>query len=58
MLLRRWAWDGTILFTWVGRERRSSLVDVETMERGSDSSVTRARVELLAGQCSGEGPAG
>jgi hypothetical protein len=58
MTLRRWAWDGTILFAWVGRERRSSLVDVENMERGSDSSITRARLELLSGPCSGEGRAG
>jgi putative resolvase len=58
MLLRRWAWDGKILFTWVGRERRSSLVGVENVERGSDSSVARAWLELLSGPCSGEGPAG
>jgi excisionase family DNA binding protein len=58
MALRQWALDGTILFTWVGRERRSSLVDVENMERGSDSSITRARLELLSGPCSGEGRAG
>jgi hypothetical protein len=58
MALRQWALDGTILFTWVGRERRSSLVDVENMERGSDSSIARARLELLSGPCSGEGPAG
>jgi hypothetical protein len=58
MLLRRWAWDGKILFAWVGRERRSSLVGVETMGRGSDSSITRAWLELLSGPCSGEGRAG
>ncbi|MFI6359212.1 hypothetical protein ACIBJF_43015 [Streptomyces sp. NPDC050743] len=58
MLLRRWALDGTILFTWVGRERRSSLVDVENMERGSNSSVAGPRLELLSGPCSGEGRAG
>jgi hypothetical protein len=58
MTLRQWALNGKILFTWVGRERRSSLVDVENMERGSDSSITRARLELLSGPCSGEGRAG
>jgi excisionase family DNA binding protein len=58
MTLRRWAWDGEIPFAWVGRERRFSLVGVENVERGSDSSITRPRVQLLSGPCSGEGRAG
>ena len=32
MTLRQWAIDDKIPFTWVGRERRFSSVDVESME--------------------------
>ncbi|MGW4518681.1 excisionase family DNA-binding protein, partial [Streptomyces sp. NPDC004393] len=47
MTLRQWALDGKIPFTWVGRERRFSSVDVENMKRGSDCSTSRPRLELL-----------
>ncbi|MFD0508945.1 IS607 family transposase [Streptomyces chiangmaiensis] len=53
MTLRQWALDGKIPFTWVGRERRFSLVDVENMKRGSDSTVSRPRLELLYVRVSG-----
>ena len=39
MTLRQWAIDGKISFAWVGRERRVSSVDVESMKRGSDPTV-------------------
>jgi hypothetical protein len=39
--------DGKIPFTWVGRERRFSSVDVEDMKRGSDCSTSLPRLELL-----------
>ncbi|MEV6734401.1 MULTISPECIES: IS607 family transposase [unclassified Streptomyces] len=51
MTLRQWALDGKIPFTWVGRERRFSSVDVENMKRGGDSS--RPRLELLYVRVSG-----
>ncbi|MEV6058008.1 helix-turn-helix domain-containing protein, partial [Streptomyces sp. NPDC052107] len=41
LTLRQWALDGRIPFTWVGRERRFSSVDVENMKRGSDFSTAR-----------------
>lgn len=53
MTLRQWALDGKIPFTWVGRERRFSSVDVENMKRGSNSSTTRPRLELLYARVSG-----
>ena len=53
MTLRQWALDGKIPFTWVGRERRFSSVDVENMKRGNDSSVSRPRLELLYVRVSG-----
>ncbi|WP_240135954.1 IS607 family transposase [Streptomyces sp. MUM 178J] len=53
MTLRQWALDGKIPFTWVGRERRFSSVDVEKMKRGSDSSTVRPRLELLYVRVSG-----
>ena len=53
MTLRQWALDGKIPFTWVGRERRFSSVDVENMKRGSDSTVSRPRLELLYVRVSG-----
>jgi putative resolvase len=53
MTLRQWALDGKIPFTWVGRERRFSSVDVENMKRGSDSSTARPRLELLYVRVSG-----
>lgn len=53
MTLRQWALDGKIPFTWVGRERRFSSVDVENMKRGSDSRSSRPRVELLYVRVSG-----
>ncbi|MHB9862065.1 IS607 family transposase [Streptomyces sp. YIM S03343] len=53
MTLRQWALDGKIPFTWVGRERRFSSVDVENMKRGSDSSASRPRLELLYVRASG-----
>lgn len=51
MTLRQWALDGKIPYMWVGRERRFSSVDVETMKRGSNSS--RPRLELLYVRVSG-----
>ncbi|MGW9023100.1 IS607 family transposase [Streptomyces sp. NPDC055722] len=53
MTLRQWALDGKIPFTWVGRERRFSSVDVENMKRGSGSSTARPRLELLYVRVSG-----
>jgi len=53
MTLRQWALDGKVPFTWVGRERRFSSVDVENMKRGSDSSTSRPRLELLYVRVSG-----
>ena len=53
MTLRQWALDGKIPFMWVGRERRFSSVDVENMKRGSDSSSSRPRLELLYVRVSG-----
>ncbi|MBP0461599.1 IS607 family transposase [Streptomyces montanisoli] len=53
MTLRQWALDGKIPFSWVGRERRFSSVDVENMKRGSASSTVRARLELLYVRVSG-----
>ncbi|GGJ40309.1 IS607 family transposase [Streptomyces brasiliensis] len=53
MTLRQWAIDGKIPFTWVGRERRFSWVDVENLKRGSDSSTARSRLELLYVRVSG-----
>jgi putative resolvase len=53
MTLRQWAVDGKIPFSWVGRERRFSSVDVENMKRGSDSSTSRPRLELLYVRVSG-----
>ncbi|MGW7517605.1 IS607 family transposase [Streptomyces sp. NPDC054796] len=53
MTLRQWALDGKIPFIWVGRERRFSSVDVENMKRGSDSSTSRPRLELLYVRVSG-----
>ncbi|MGW5464446.1 IS607 family transposase [Streptomyces sp. NPDC003996] len=53
MTLRQWAIDGKIPFTWVGRERRFSSLDVENMKRGSDTSIPRPRLELLYVRVSG-----
>jgi excisionase family DNA binding protein len=53
MTLRQWALDGKIPFTWVGRERRFSSVDVENMKRGGDSTTARSRLELLYVRVSG-----
>ena len=53
MTLRQWAVDGKIPFTWVGRERRFSSVDVENMKRGSDFSTPRPRREPLYVRVSG-----
>ncbi|MGP4088832.1 excisionase family DNA-binding protein [Streptomyces sp. KR55] len=53
MTLRQWAIDGKIPFTWVGRERRFSSVDVENMKRGSDSTTSRLRREVLYVRVSG-----
>ncbi|MEU6654915.1 excisionase family DNA-binding protein [Streptomyces sp. NPDC046900] len=53
MTLRQWAIDGKVPFTWVGRERRFSFVDVENMKRGSGSTVSRPRRELLYVRVSG-----
>ncbi|MEU6370401.1 IS607 family transposase [Streptomyces sp. NPDC046931] len=53
MTLRQWALDGKIPFTWVGRERRFSCVDVEDMTRGGDSTTVRSRLELLYVRVSG-----
>ena len=53
MTLRQWALDGKIPFTWVGRERRFSSVDVENMKRGSGSESLRPRLELLYVRVSG-----
>jgi predicted site-specific integrase-resolvase len=38
---------------WVGRERRFSSVDVENMKRGSASSISRPRREILYVRVSG-----
>ncbi|GLY91453.1 IS607 family transposase ISTko2 [Actinoallomurus iriomotensis] len=53
MTLRQWANDGKIPFTWVGRERRFSSVDVENMKRGSDLATSRPRREVLYVRVSG-----
>lgn len=53
MTLRQWANDGKIPFTWVGRERRFSSVDVENMKRGSDLATSRPRREVLYVRISG-----
>src|SRR5919108_2969382 len=53
MTLRQWAVDGKIPFSWVGRERRFSLVDVENMKRGSDLATSRPRREVLYVRVSG-----
>lgn len=53
MTLRQWAIDGKIRFTWVGRERRFSSVDVENMKRGSDSASSPLRREVLYVRVSG-----
>ncbi|MEV6289435.1 IS607 family transposase [Streptomyces sp. NPDC051896] len=53
MTLRQWALDGKIPFTWVGRERRFSSVDVENMKRGSNCETSRPRLELLYVRVSG-----
>ncbi|MGW7516820.1 IS607 family transposase [Streptomyces sp. NPDC054796] len=52
MTLRQWAIDGKMPFSWVGRERRFSSVDVENMKRGGDAR-TRPRLELLYVRVSG-----
>ncbi|GAA3052349.1 hypothetical protein GCM10010448_39470 [Streptomyces glomeratus] len=48
MTLRQWALDGKIPFTWVGRERRFSSVDVR-------SADDRRRLLAESGQCSERG---
>jgi excisionase family DNA binding protein len=53
MTLRQWAVDGKIPFSWVGRERRFSSVDVENMKRGSDLATSRPRREVLYVRVSG-----
>ncbi len=55
MTLRQWAIDGKIPFSWVGRERRFSSVDVENMKRGSNSNsaASRPRREVLYVRVSG-----
>jgi predicted site-specific integrase-resolvase len=52
MTLRQWAIDGKIPFSWVGRERRFSSVDVENMKRGGTGSQ-RPRLEVLYVRVSG-----
>jgi putative resolvase len=49
--LRLWADAGKIPVTWVGRERRFSSADVESMKVGSDAS--RVRLEALYVRVSG-----
>lgn len=49
--LRLWADSGKIPVTWVGRERRFSSVDVESMKVTSDTS--RVRLEALYVRVSG-----
>ncbi|MEV7025989.1 IS607 family transposase [Kitasatospora sp. NPDC093558] len=49
--LRLWADSGKIPVTWVGRERRFSSVDVESMKVTKDSS--RVRLEVLYARVSG-----
>ena len=46
MTLRQWAVDGKIPFSWVGRERRFSWVEVENMKRGG-VDASRPRPEVL-----------
>ncbi|MFC5954552.1 IS607 family transposase [Streptomyces pratens] len=53
MTLRQWALDGKIPFTWVGRERRFSSVDLERMKRGSTAITSRPRQEVLYVRVSG-----
>lgn len=53
MTLRQWAIDGKIPFSWVGRERRFSSVDVENMKRGGGSASSLPRLELLYVRVSG-----
>lgn len=53
MTLRQWAVDGKIPFSWVGRERRFSSVDVDDMKRGSGSATSRTRREVLSVRVSG-----
>jgi len=53
MTLRQWAIDGKIPFSWIGRERRFSSVDVENMKRGSGSASSLPRLELLYVRVSG-----
>jgi excisionase family DNA binding protein len=50
MTLRQWAIDEKIPYTWVGRERRFSSVDIENMKRGG---IDRPRLELLYVRVSG-----
>ncbi len=50
MTLRQWAVDEKIPYTWVGRERRFSSVDIENMKRGG---TDRPRLELLYLRVSG-----
>ncbi|MFG2028627.1 IS607 family transposase [Streptomyces sp. NPDC048825] len=50
MTLRQWALDEKIPFTWVGRERRFSSVDIENLKRGG---TDRPRRELLYVRVSG-----
>jgi len=50
MTLRQWALDEKIPFTWVGRERRFSSVDIENLKRGG---TDRPRLELLYVRVSG-----
>ncbi|MFE7358168.1 recombinase family protein, partial [Streptomyces sp. NPDC057543] len=53
MTLRQWALDGKVPFTWVGRERRFSSIDLENMKRGSGARTSRARREVLYVRVSG-----
>ncbi|MEV0350829.1 IS607 family transposase [Nonomuraea sp. NPDC050680] len=53
MTLRQWAIDGKIPFSWVGRERRFSSLDVENLKRGSGSTASRPRREVLYVRVSG-----
>lgn len=53
MTLRQWALDGKVPFTWVGRERRFSSVDLENMKRGSGARTSRPRREVLYVRVSG-----
>ncbi|MFC9646802.1 IS607 family transposase [Streptomyces mirabilis] len=49
----QWAVDGKIPFSWVGRERQFSSVDVENMKRSSEGTTSRPRWEVVYVRVSG-----